>query len=142
MGSILAIDYGLKRIGIAVSDPSRIFAFPHSVIENKSLEYVLVNLKKIVSEKEIDLIIVGTPFFKNPDIRIKDDNEMQKIINDFVTKLKTKLNVQIEIVDESLSSFSANENLKAMGISAKKSKDFIDKEAARIMLEEFIKELK
>lgn len=139
MGSILAIDYGLKRIGIAVSDPSRIFAFPHSVIENKSLDHVLASLKKIVFEKEVDLIIVGVPFFKNPDVRIKDDNEMQKLINAFVTKLKVALNIQIEVVDESLSSFSANENLKEIGISAKKSKDFIDKEAARIMLEEFLK---
>lgn len=136
MGAILAIDYGLKRIGLAVSDPSRTFAFPHGVIENKNFDFVLSYIDKVVLEKEIDLIIVGMPY-NMPGIN-KPEGEMVKNVEKFIEKLKGTVKISVETVDERLSSFMAEENLKERGKSTKKLKELVDIEAARLLLEEFI----
>lgn len=133
VGSVLAIDYGLKKIGLAVSDEERIFAFPHSVIENKNFESVLNFILDVVCEKNVDLIIIGMPF--NMD---GSKGSMAKNVDAFMEKMKKKINIPIQVVDERLSSFMANENLKESGLSSKVSKEYVDKEAARIMLGEFI----
>lgn len=144
MGSILAIDYGLKRIGLAVSDPNRVFAFPCGAIENKNFDFVLSNIKNIILEKEVDLIIIGMPYDQRSKIgdQKPEKNKMEKLICEFIKKIKNTIDISIEAVDERFSSFIANENLKERGISAKKSRTFVDTEAARILLEEFIRSFK
>jgi len=137
MGSILSIDYGLKRVGIAFSDSNRIFSFPHGFIENKSFDYLAEEIKKIVGEKEIDLIIIGMPF-NMPGIKDKK-SEMTLKVENFIKKLSSKVpNIKIESVDERLSSFIAEERLKEAGISSKKSRKLVDAEAARLILEDYI----
>ena len=139
MSSILSVDYGLKRIGLAVTDPNRTFAFPHGIVENKNFDFVLSHLKEIIAEKEIDLIIVGVPY----NMRDKSsDNKMAKIVKEFISKLKEVTKVPVLAVDERLSSFMAEENLKECNLSTKKSKKFIDAEAARLLLQEFIEKNK
>ena len=133
MASVLSIDYGLKRIGLAVSDPSRTFAFPSGVIENKNLNFVFDSLRKIVDEKEIDLIIVGLPY--NMD---KTKSKMTEQVEEFIKRLQDSFNIQIKTIDERLSSFAAEENLKDSGLNSKKAKKFVDEEAARLLLVEFL----
>lgn len=136
MGSVIAIDFGLKRVGIAVSDPSRIFAFPSAVLENKGIEQLIKDISDIVLEKEADLILVGMPY-NMPSVK-ELKGEMAIKVESFIAKLKEKLSVQIEVIDERLSSFMAEENLKEAGVSSKKYKKLVDAEAARIMLEEYL----
>ena len=133
MGSILSIDYGLKRIGVAFSDPTRTFAFPLGNIENKNFNYVLSKIENIIKEKEIDLIIVGMPL--NMD---QTKGEMAIKVESFVKKLKQSISLSMLFFDERLSSFSATERLKERGLSEKKIKEIVDKETARLLLEEFI----
>lgn len=137
MGSILSIDYGNKRIGIAVSDSERKFAFPCSVIENKNFNYVSSELKKIITQKEVDLIIIGMPYSKISDKR----GSMEEVVSKFTKKLQRYINIPIQAVDERLSSFVAEENLKEIGFSAKDLKKHIDQEAARLLLEEYIQKI-
>ena len=136
MGGILSIDYGLKRIGLAISDESRSFAFPCGVIENKNFQFVLLNIKKIIDEKNINLVIVGMPYNMNKENTTK--SEVMVLVEKFVNKLQESINIPVETIDERLSSFSAEEKLKELGLSAKKSKKFIDTEAARLILEEYL----
>lgn len=133
MGSILAIDYGLKRIGFAISDPERVFAFPLKVLENKGFNFIASGINKIVTENSIDLIVVGIPYSIN-----KNKSSMEKIVTEFVKKLQKAVKIPIETIDEKLSSFSAEENLKEAGISTRKFKDYVDIEAARLLLAEFL----
>lgn len=140
MGSILAIDYGLKRIGLAISDEEKIFAFPYNVIENKNLKYVLLEISNIVLEKEIDLIIVGMPYNMPGSGKLK--GEMAEKVEEFVKHLSESVKIPIETVDERLSSFAASENLKESSISSRDYKMLLDKEAARLLLEEYIENSK
>lgn len=140
MGSVLSIDYGLKRIGLAISDPLRNFAFPLTVIENKSYEFVLNSIIQIIKEKEVEVIIVGIPYdASGRKVNIpKQKQSMQDIIEDFINRLKHTISIPIEKVDERYSSFSAEENLKDAGINSRSSKRFVDMEAARLILEDFL----
>ena len=137
MGSILSIDYGLKRIGLAISDSSRSFAFPLSVLENKGFIYVLESIKNLIIEREIDLILIGIPYNSKQETK---KTSMQSIVEEFIDKIQEKITIPIVKVDERFSSFMAEENLKDAGINTKKSKKFIDLEAARLLLEEYLKE--
>ncbi len=141
MGVVLAIDYGLKRVGLAVSDPERIFAFPCHVIENKNSDYLISEIKLLILEKEVDLILIGMPYSMNKKDSNVTKNEMEKNVEGFINKLRKSVEISIKIVDERLSSFAAEEKLKEAGVSAKKSKQYIDSEAARLLLEEFIQSL-
>ena len=141
MGTILAIDYGLKRVGLAVSDPERAFAFPCDVIENKSFDYLFSQINNLILERDIDLILVGMPYNMNKNNSGVTKNEMEKTVESFVNKLQKSITIPIKLVDERLSSFSAGEKLKEAGVSAKKSKKYIDSEAARLLLEEFLQNL-
>lgn len=137
MSSVLAIDYGLKRIGLAVSDEERKFAFPHSVIENNNFESVANFILDIICEKNVGLIIVGMPFNMNGS-----KGKMAREVEGFIKKLSLKVNINIQVIDERLSSFLAEENLKESGLSLKKSKEIVDKEAARLLLVDFLSESK
>ena len=141
MGSILAVDYGMKRIGLAISDPDRVFAFPCEVIENKNFDYILSQINNFILEREVDLILIGMPYSMNKKKSDEKKNEMEVNVEKFINKLQKTLTIEIKIVDERLSSFAAEEKLKEAGVSAKKSKKYIDSEAARLLLEEFIQSL-
>ncbi len=139
MGCILSVDYGKKRIGLAVSDPGKIFAFPFGIIKNENVDKVISEIKKITIDKDIDLILIGMPY----DMHYKKNSgqelsDMAQTVEKFINKLKSEIQVKIETIDERLSSFLAEENLKERGISLKDSKELIDQEAARLMLEEYI----
>ncbi len=144
MGSILAIDYGLKRIGLAISDESRTFSFPCGVIENKNFSFVLGQIQKTIDEKNVELIVIGVPYYKIAEIRDEKTKKkyMEDIVMEFVNKLTDKLNISIETTDERFSSFMANENLKEAGISSKKSRKIIDAEAARLILQDYLERYK
>ena len=147
MGAILAIDYGLKRVGLAISDPEKIFAFPCEVIENKNIDYLILQISNLILEKNVELILIGMPYSRGSEnqrtresekTKVNNKKSMEHIVQDFVDKLKKSTNIPIKLVDERLSSFAANERLKEVGLSAKKSKKYIDSEAARLLLEEFL----
>lgn len=139
MGTILAIDYGLKRIGLAVSDPQEKLAFPFGVINNKNFNYVLSCLKEIIKDKEISLILVGMPYHINKNIDGNSkESSMVLTISEFVKKLQKNLFIPVKTVDEKLSTFSAQEKLIETGLSIKQAKKYLDQESARLILEEYL----
>ena len=140
MGAILAIDYGSKRVGLAISDPERVFAFPCDVIENKSYDYLISQINNLILEKEVDYILIGMPYNMNKSSSDSTKNEMEKNVEYFIKQLQKSVTIPIKTIDERLSSFAAEEKLREAGLSAKKSKKYIDSEAARLLLEEFIQE--
>ena len=135
MGSVLAVDYGLKHVGIAISDAEKKFAFPLIMIENKGDKYLIEEIKKIVEEKEAETIVIGFPL--NMD---KTKSKMTESVENFVAKLKTTISVSVVTIDERLTSFAAEENLRECNMSTKKMKKYVDIEAARLILEKYLDE--
>ncbi|HQF34664.1 MAG TPA: Holliday junction resolvase RuvX [Candidatus Cloacimonas acidaminovorans] len=132
-GRILALDYGEKRIGIALSDPNRIFSKPLCVLSNKGFEQLLEELKKLITLHQVTLLIIGIPYAIDGSITPKTE-ECQQIMN----RLKDVLSIPVEGFDERYSTWEANEELKKMGYNWRQAKEIKDAMSAAMILKEFL----
>jgi len=131
--SILGIDLGKKRIGIAVSDINQKIASPLRVIENMKFIETLDILKKILTERDVCAIIVGDPINMDGSIGPKSQSSRS-----FIKNLSKDLDIPILLWDERLSTVSAERSLLEADISRKKRQQVIDKIAASIILQNFL----
>lgn len=132
---ILAIDYGEKRIGIAVTDPLNMFAYPLTTLENDSK--FMMKIKEIVTEYNVVNIIVGSP--------LKESGEKSRIaemIKKFCEEIKNHLALPVELVDERYSSEIAKQRILESVPSKKKRRDksLLDKNAAAVLLEDYLRQ--
>ncbi|HNV63094.1 MAG TPA: Holliday junction resolvase RuvX [Candidatus Cloacimonas acidaminovorans] len=132
-GRILALDYGEKRIGIALSDPNRIFSKPLCVLSNKGFEQLVEELKKLITLHQVTLLIIGIPYAIDGSITPKTE-ECQQIMN----RLKDVLSIPVEGFDERYSTWEANEELKKMGYNWRQAKEIKDAMSAAMILKEFL----
>jgi putative Holliday junction resolvase len=133
MPRIVAIDYGGKRTGIAVTDPLQIIATALETVPTKSL---LAFLKEYTSKEDIESFVVGEP--KNLDGSATDASQMVK---DFVVILKMEFpKTPIHLIDERFTSKMAFQSMIAGGTSKKdrRIKGNIDKISATIILQDFM----
>lgn len=130
---ILAIDYGTKRIGLAVTDPLNIFAYPLITLLNDSNFFM--QLKKIIDEYHIVKLILGYPLKESGD----ESTSSQSVLK-FKTELENKIGLQIELIDERYSSSIARERIIQSVSSKKKRRDksLLDKNAAAVILEDYL----
>lgn len=133
MSRLLAIDYGEKRIGLAMTDPMQIFAKPYTMFSNVSFDETVDQLEKIISEKSIGRIIVGIPWSLDGNITEKTKETLE-----FLDRLATRLKVPVEGSDERYTTSEANELLKDMGYDWKKSRTMIDSLSACLILKRYL----
>ncbi|UCD19875.1 MAG: Holliday junction resolvase RuvX [candidate division WOR-3 bacterium] len=131
MKRIMAIDFGKKRVGVAITDPLCTISQPLLTIRPKSVNDLIQRLKCIAVENDVGLIIVGNP------ISMKGEpTAMSREIERFTRRLKRHFDIRIELWDERYLSRYAVNKLKSTGLSVKK--DVIDRVAASIMLDEYL----
>lgn len=123
MKKVLAIDYGTKRLGLAVNRAG--LAEPLMIIE--STHQLWIQLIKVVDTEEIELILVGI-----------SENEMAKKTQIFVQELKEQLQLPVELIDETLSSQVVHHWLASSPMRLKKRQGPIDHYAAAVMLQEWL----
>ena len=130
---VLAIDYGKKRIGLAITDPLKLFAIPHSTISNDT--NLIKNLLELIDEKSVKEIILGNPIKESGE-----DSDFSKEVRKFKLQLESKSGIEIILVDERYTSELAFKRVIETVPSKKKRRDksLIDKNAAAIMLEEYL----
>jgi len=134
MSRILAIDYGLKRTGLAVTDPLKIIATGLTTVESKQL---IPFLKKYFGEEQVELIIIGEP--KNWD---DSDTHATALVHKAIKELeKTFPAIPIKKVDERFTSKMASQAMIEMGLKKKQrqNKALVDEIAATIMLQEYLR---
>jgi putative Holliday junction resolvase len=130
---LLAVDYGEKRIGLALSDPMRIFAKPLQTIPNTSLNEIISKLKQIISEKQVGKLIVGIPWSLDGTETAKTSETRE-----FLSQLSAGLDIPVIGWDERYTTDDANELLKQMGLDWKKARTVIDAMAACLILKRFM----
>lgn len=130
---ILALDHGTKRIGVAVSDETKTIALPMEYILTEPFAAFLDRLKKILIEKEIDLILIGQP--RNMD---GSYGPAAQKVEAFVAVLNSAITVPIKMWDERLTSTMANRALIMGGVRRDKRKEKVDKMAAAILLQSYL----
>ena len=129
MSRILCLDYGERRIGVAVSDPLGLTAQPVAVIGQDFSE-----LKKIIdSYEEISEIVVGLPKTMRGEIGPKAQKTLE-----YIEYLKTKIDIPIVTWDERLTTVSASRMLQEAGMNTRKQRKVIDKVAAVLILKSYM----
>ena len=132
MGQILGVDYGERRIGLALSDQTKSIAFPYKVIKNKSINFILESLRKLCLEKDIESLVIGLPLALSG----KDTLQTKKV-RKFSKNIET-LGIPVFLQDERLSSLSAKKSLIKEKIKTGHNKEKIDERAATIFLQQFL----
>lgn len=134
MARILSIDYGLKRTGIAVTDPLQIIATGLKTVDSKEL---IPFLKDYFSRENVEMIIVGEP-------RNWDDSPTHAtpLVEKFVKELQKNFpSMPVTRVDERYTSKMARDAMLEMGLKKKerRNKALVDEIAATIMLQEYLR---
>jgi putative Holliday junction resolvase len=131
--SILALDVGERRIGLAVSDPSQTFSLPLEVIERTAIREDVRRIVAIATERGAEVIVVGDP------IRLGGERGLaSEKIDRFVAELEREWTGRIERVDERLTTAQATRSLIAADVSRKKRKQVVDKLAAALILDTYL----
>jgi len=130
---ILAIDFGTKRIGLAITDPLKMFAIPFDTLPNNIS--TITAIVKIINEKNVKQIILGYPIKESGE-----ETSISPLINKFKKELENKTGIQIQLVDERYSSNIASKRILESVKSKKKRRDksLIDKNAAAVILEDYL----
>jgi putative holliday junction resolvase len=130
---ILAIDYGRKRIGLALSDELGVTAQPLQVLAHKNRQDDVRRLREICRAKGVRLIVVGHPVHITGEA-----GQMAEEAARFAARLRKELGIPVELADERLTSWEAEQTLAEMG-GAKRRKDApLDDVAAAILLREYL----
>ena len=136
MARIIAIDYGGKRTGLAVTDPLKIISTGLTTIDSKEMIHFL---KNYFLQEEVELIIIGEP--KNLD---DSDTHATALVKEAINKLKKEFaGMNLKTVDERHTSKMARQAMIKMGMKkkARQNKRTVDKIAATMMLQEYMESL-
>ena len=137
MGRILAIDYGKKRVGLAVSDPLKMIATRLTTVSTNEIWNFL---EDYLVKEEIDLVLVGYPRQLN-----NEPSEAINYINPFIRKFQSKYNqLPIKLMDERFTSKLAFQTMIDSGLKKKdrQNKELIDGVSATIILQSHLEEQK
>lgn len=133
MKRIMGLDLGDKTIGVAISDPLFLTAQGLKTIKRENIKKDIKEIENIIMEYNITKIIIGFP--KNMDNTVGPQGE--KVL-DFVGKLKNKVDMEIILEDERLTTIAAERMLIDGDVSRKKRKKVIDKVAATYILQTYL----
>jgi putative Holliday junction resolvase len=128
MSIILGIDYGGKRIGLALSDPEEKLARRFITLINSS--EVISDLEKIIAGEKVEKVVVGLP------VGFSGESEQTRKVEGFIGILRESIKIPVVKVNEVLTSKMAEENLRNVGV--RDIKEVLDQEAARIILQDYL----
>ncbi|MCX8080622.1 MAG: Holliday junction resolvase RuvX [Bacteroidia bacterium] len=133
MGRILAIDFGIKRTGLAISDPLQMFGQP---LETIPTEEILAYVEKLNQKDPISEIVIGLPLTLNNDM-----NDISPLVKACADTIKKKFpDILIHTIDERFTSSIASQTILLSGISKEKRKNkaLVDKISAAILLNDYL----
>jgi putative Holliday junction resolvase len=131
----LGLDVGNKRVGVAGCDGTGLIATGITTIHRTSLAKDIEQLRSIVEEREVKLLVVGLPYSMSGEI-----GSQAKQVQKFTQKIAQALDLPVEYVDERLTSIEAQIQLKAQKRFSTRNKGLIDKQAATIILQQWLDE--
>jgi putative Holliday junction resolvase len=132
-GRIMGLDVGDVRTGVALSDPMRIIAQAHSVIDASSPPEAADAIRAIVEEQGVVQVVVGLPLNQRGERGPQADKVLA-----FVDMLREKLSIEVCTIDERFTTAGAERSLIAAGVKRKGRKKVIDKLAAQQILQTYM----
>lgn len=129
----ICIDYGLKRTGIAVSDPAGQFAFPRATLAMQGKDQFFAELLALAEEEKAEAFVVGLPIRQTGE-----ESETTRQVRNMAARLKRRTSLPVYYMPEYLSSHDAETRLREAGHSGKNVKERLDQAAAAAILESFL----
>ncbi|MDP3212292.1 Holliday junction resolvase RuvX [Methylotenera sp.] len=131
-GTVLAFDFGERRIGIAVGEHLLASATPLMTIDNESNEIRFQIITKLVSEWQPRLLVVGLPLSLDGT-----EHAVTQLCKKFARRLNGRFNLPVMLIDERYSSVEASQRLNEAGIRGRAQKEMLDQVAAQTILQSY-----
>lgn len=131
-GTVLAFDFGEKRIGVALGETMLKTAHAHTTIDNEVKERRFADIAKLIHEWQPSLLIVGLPTYLDGT-----EHQITQLAKKFAQRLEGRFNLPVMMIDERLSSNEASHQLSSVGIKGKEQKTKIDAVAAQVILQSY-----
>ena len=131
-GTVLAFDFGEKRIGIAVGEHLLASASPLMTIDNESNDIRFQVITKLVSEWQPRLLVVGLPLSLDGT-----EHAVSQLCKKFARRLNGRFNLPVMLVDERYSSLEASQRLNEAGVRGRAQKEMLDQVAAQTILQSY-----
>jgi putative Holliday junction resolvase len=132
-GRVLALDVGGRRIGVALSDPTRVLASPLTTLRAEPRARVLAEIAALVQRHEVAEIVVGLPLTLSGEI-----GPQAQLVQEFARQLQQELSVPLHLLDERLTTVAAERMMMDLGMKPEQRKARIDEVAASIILQDFL----
>ncbi|HKR97072.1 MAG TPA: Holliday junction resolvase RuvX [Candidatus Angelobacter sp.] len=132
-GRILAIDYGTRRMGLAVSDPLGITAQGLETLERKNKRADFGRLERTIREYQVREIVLGNPLRMSGEA-----STLSQKVAEFAKELRRRFQLPVHLWDERLTSAEANRLLREAELSIKKRAQAVDRMAAVLILQSFM----
>jgi putative Holliday junction resolvase len=129
----MALDVGGRRIGVALSDPTRVLASPLTTLRADPRERALAEIAALARRHEVVDIVVGLPLTLSGEV-----GPQAQIVQEFAKALQAALDVPIHLFDERLTTVAAERMMLDLGMKPEQRKARIDEVAASIILQDFL----
>jgi len=130
---ILGIDFGTRRIGLALSDPTGALATPLPFLENTGWPEVTANLRQLVEKHGIQTVVIGIP--RNMDGTY---GPAAQKVREFIAQIQPHLSAKILCQDERLTTVQASRDLSQMGLNQRELRKKVDSSSAALILQQFL----
>ncbi len=133
MGRVMALDVGERRIGVALSDPTRLLASPLATIAARPRDRAIAQIAALIGQNEVADLVVGLPLTMGGE-----HGHQAKVVQEFVEALRPAVAVPIHMFDERLTTVAAERMMIDLGLRPEQRKARIDEVAASIILQDFL----
>jgi len=131
-GTVLAFDFGERRIGVAVGEHLIQSANPLTTIDDESNDVRFANIQALIQEWQPSLLVVGMPLSLDGT-----ETEMTQLCKKFARRLNGRFNLPVALIDERYSSAEASQMLNESGIRGRSQKEMLDQVAAQTILRSY-----
>ncbi len=134
-GTVLAFDFGIKRIGVAIGECGIGLAHPHLTINGEKTEQRFLAIAQLIETWQPVLFVVGLPTHVDGT-----EHELTRLSQRFARRLEGRFNIDVAMVDERYTSLIASEMLREQGVKGRKQKPMLDQVAAQQILQSYFDE--
>lgn len=130
----MGLDVGSVTVGVSLSDELKMIANSYTVIRySEENDELFDSIIEIIKEKDVDVVVIGMPYHMNYDKSIGTERSIH-----FKEEIQKRIDIKVELVDERLSTVTAQHSLISANMQRKKRKQVVDKIAAAIILQNYL----
>lgn len=132
-GRVMALDVGERRIGIALSDPTRTLAAPLTTIRAEPRAAALKRIATLIREHEVTALVIGLPLTMSGNV-----GPQATLVQQFADELRQMIEIPLYFIDERLTTAAAERMMLELNLKPEQRKARIDEVAASIILQDFL----